>query len=231
MPAIKIDPSEVEGAIDAAEELLPSADYETVTMNAQRYLAGAVRNLPERTGNLRSAAITPWRHLRIPGRPLTNLAEGEKDVTFLDNSGGRSRVRHARLMSRGSYIDRRSDPREPSYEYVLFAAEWRGRRKEARHGMFLKKAVASGLLSLSDVHNIMRMINGGSGYEQVWSYIANLFAANPRGRTWLINNASEGGMWKPYSIFYRGTRKVIRPNTGPFRFSEKYKDALEGRRR
>lgn len=227
MPAVKIDISEVEQAITAAEAGVREADYDTVTRNAQRYLAAAVKSLPERTGNLRSAAITPWRHLGIPGRPLTNLEEGEKEVDYLDNSGGRSRMRHARLMSKGTYEDRRNDKDNPSYSYTLFAAEWRGRNKADRHGKFLKKAVDSGILDYSDLRKIMRMINTGVGYAQVWSYIADLFAANPRGRTWLINNAAEGGMWKPYSIFFRGTRKMIKPNTGPFRFSKKYKLALE----
>ena len=153
--------------------------------------------------------------------------EGEKEVDYLDNSGGRSRMRHARLMSKGTYEDRRNDKDNPSYSYTLFAAEWRGRNKADRHGKFLKKAIDSGILEFSDIQKIMKMINTGVGYAQVWSYITDLFAANPRGRTWLINNAAEGGMWKPYSIFFRGTRKMIKPNTGPFRFSPRYKKALE----
>lgn len=219
---LDIDTREFEEAIDECAAETRIDDYMELTANAQRYLVAVVKHLPERTGNLRSAAIPVWRYLRIPGRPLTNLDEGQKIAEWIEKKTGRRRS--AKLMSRGVFEDRRNDPNEPSFKYELFAAEWRGRNKEDRSAAAISKALQSGLLGVQDLKKVGILMAGGTTYAALWGYLVDLFSATSAGRSWLINN--ESGYWKPYSTFFKGNRKQINAATPEFKWSGRHAKTL-----
>lgn len=220
---IDIDTREFEQALDECAAETRIDDYMELTVNAQSYLASVVRHLPERTGNLRSAAIPVWRHLRIPGRPLTNLEPGEKIASWIEHSTGRHRS--ARLMSKGTFDDQRKAAENPYFRYDLFAAEWRGRNKKDRSGSAIEKALRSGLLGAADIRRVARLIQSGATYTAVWGFLVDALSGSASGRSWLIN--TESGFWHPYSTFFKGNRKKVTPDTGAFKFTGRHAKTLE----
>ncbi len=204
---IELDDRRFLAALDEAERDLKKADYQVVTENARNYLRVVTHRLPMRTGNYRSAAITPWRVLGMQGRPPTPLDEGEKSAAY--QRGGRIKV--ARLFSRGSYEDQRTAPEKPYFTYYLFAAEWRGRR-DGGTGK-LPDLLKSSLLTPKDAQRIGAMLANGTNYATVWNYVVALLSGIPAGRTWLINNGGDG--WRPYSLYLKGHRKKITETTKP----------------
>lgn len=220
---IDIDTREFEQALDECAAETRIDDYMELTVNAQSYLASVVRHLPERTGNLRSAAIPAWRHLRIPGRPLTNLEPGEKIASFIEKKSGKHKT--ARLFSKGTFDDQRKAVDNPYFSYELFAAEWTGRYRKDRSGSAIEKALRSGLLGFADIRRVAAMVQTGASYTAVWGFLVDALSGSASGRSWLMN--SESGFWKPYSGFYKGNRKKVKPDTGAFKFTGRHAKTLE----
>lgn len=218
--AVQFDSREFEQAIREIENELPEAHAGTVTLNGQRLLRYINANSKIRTGNFRSALITPWRAIGTPGRPSTLLDEGEKEVAYTMRSSGRMRT--ARLMSKGTYEDKRKD-QNPSFSFSLFAAEWRGRGRENQSNSVIRDALQASLLSASEAKQVAGMMARGASYIQVWSYIVSIFSGIPAGRTWLINNAS--GYWRPYSHYLEYNRGTV-----DYRFSDRYQKIFTGHR-
>lgn len=197
MPAIDVNTREFDRAVIEIEHEIKKANYEIVTVNTQNHLIESVKNMPHRTGNLRSAALPIWRNLGIPGRPLTKLEPGEKLVTIEK----RGRRRTYKVRSAGEYEDKRLDLVNPSYSYRMYAAEW----KEPYQRISINKAMKSGLLSVSQMQKVGKMLSSNAPFADIWSLIEDALSGS---NSSLLKN-NPGGHWRPYQFYFKGNRKKM----------------------
>lgn len=136
--SVDFDPREFIRAMAAAESELTFTNYSTLTRNSRLFLGNLVTGLPQRSGNLLSAAVPSWRELQIAGSPRTSLAPGVKTVTVIDRRG---REKQLKLKSAGSFEDQRRRPDNALFKFKLQAWERRvdpktGRKKWRPYGWF-----------------------------------------------------------------------------------------------
>ena len=215
--SIEFDPDKLDKEIEAMAQDVRRADVECVTNNAKKQLFLAVQNFPVRTGNLRSSATVPWQYIGNKGRPMTNLPPGEKFASYRDRNGGR--IKSIRVNSWGKYDDRR-DHLNPSFKYELWAAEWRER--PSRYSVFdlLSRATKAGYISPSEASALRKSMAVSSNWKVVADRLKELLKRTGGDRLF-----ERGGYWRPYSIFYKGTHRLV---TGEgFKFTYEHRRAIE----
>lgn len=214
---ISFDVARLEQANLEAERDLIAAGRDLVTANARVQLKHAVSEFPVRTGNLRSSATDPWRHLGLIGRPLTTTPPGIKEAAPYQDHG---KTKYARVKSWGRHDDRRSDDVKPSYKYELYAAEWR-RRPMSHNGVLdlMRNAFRDGFLSRAEFFSMTADLKSAS-YDAVFRRIAALLAVRDPAKLIPLD-----GYWKFYGNYAGNRRKV----TGQlhFKFTNEYRKALE----
>lgn len=214
---------DAEKAIDEIEKEITTAAGETVIFCIKDHLQRLAASLPIRSGNLRSSVLNVWRYLRIPGRPQTPVDTGEKKITYLDKkeettSGRRKRWRTNKFLSNSVWRDNTANNDKPSFEYALYAAEWRKNRdSRGGDGDFVSAAMGSGLLSGAEIAQVRKMFESGSSYAEVANRVLELLSGVP-GSASLIG-AGGSGKWKPYHSFFKGNRKKI-----TFRMAKKWEE-------
>lgn len=215
--AFELDTSEFEEALEETQQAVSFADYVCITENSKQFLHHIVRNeLGYRSGNLRSAAIPPWKALGMPGKPLTNVPLGEKELTYR-NSRGKNETN--RFFSNGTVDDQRRRPENPYFRYDLFAAEWRTRSNKSG-GKSISDILRSGLITPSDAAKAVMMLGEGASFMDVYYFLIGILSGSGAGRTFLMEN----GYFKPYQFIKKGSRKTI---TGKFVFKDWYEKAMK----
>lgn len=221
MPAdihIEFDPDKLDREIQAMARDMRRADAEAVTNNAKRQLYLAVQGFPVRTGNLRSSATEPWTHLGMRGRPMTNLPPGEKFASYRDKNTGR--IKSIRVKSWGRHEDRR-DHLNPAYKYELWAAEWRERPSRYTVFQLLQKATEAGVLSRGEASAIRKSLAVSANWKMIYDRVRDLLRSG--GAAHLLDR---GGYWHPYSIFYKGTHRLVTGDAN-FQFTYEHKRVME----